>query len=148
MMNFWCFLIFGDCYWVFGLDFEDWSGMGIVWFYILGDLDVEYMVICIKVGFMDVLGLKKVYVIGFVVSYVIECVMMWNMEKLMLGCLVYVCMLNDVGKFVDDCVIYCIGLNVFMVVYGLGQGFEQLIMVVYGCDVLVWFDDNLYDLLL
>nr|WP_189654793.1 hypothetical protein [Paracoccus mutanolyticus] len=38
-----------------------------------------------------------------------------NLEKLMPGRSVYACMLNDAGKFIDDCVIYRTGPNAFMV---------------------------------
>jgi hypothetical protein len=55
-------------------------------------------------------------------------------------------MLNDAGKFVDDCVIYRMGPNSFTVVHGSGQGHEQLTMAATGRDVSIRFDDNLHDL--
>jgi aminomethyltransferase len=55
-------------------------------------------------------------------------------------------MLNDAGKFVEDCVIYRTGPNAFMVVHGSGQGHEQLTMAATGRDVSIRFDDNLHDL--
>jgi aminomethyltransferase len=68
------------------------------------------------------------------------------MEKLMPGKAVYACMLNDAGKFVDDCVIYRFGPDSFTVVHGSGQGHEQLTMAATGRDVSVRFDDQLHDL--
>jgi aminomethyltransferase len=55
-------------------------------------------------------------------------------------------MLNDAGKFIDDCVIYRTGPNAFMVVHGSGQAHEQLTMAATGRDVAIRFDDNLHDL--
>jgi aminomethyltransferase len=68
------------------------------------------------------------------------------MEKLMPGRAVYACMLNDAGKFVDDCVIYRFGPDSFTVVHGSGQGHEQLTMAATGRDVSIRFDDQLHDL--
>jgi aminomethyltransferase len=55
-------------------------------------------------------------------------------------------MLNDAGKFVDDCVIYRFGPDSFTVVHGSGQGHEQLTMAATGRDVSIRFDDQLHDL--
>jgi aminomethyltransferase len=95
---------------------------------------------------MDVSGLKKVHMTGPAASHVIERATTRNMEKLMPGKAVYACMLNDAGKFVDDCVIYRFGPDTFTVVHGSGQGHEQLTMAATGRDVSVRFDDQLHDL--
>lgn len=119
--------------------------MGTAWSYD-GDPMAEYMAIRTKAGLMDVSGLKKVHVTGPAASHLIERATTRNMEKLMPGRSVYACMLNDAGKFVEDCVIYRTGPNAFMVVHGSGQGHEQLTMAATGRDVAVRFDDNLHDL--
>ncbi|MGC1430192.1 MAG: aminomethyltransferase family protein, partial [Albidovulum sp.] len=69
-----------------------------------------------------------------------------NAEKIKPGRSSYACMLNDEGKFVDDCVIYRMGPNSWMVVHGSGQGHEQLTMAATGRDVDIRFDDNLHDI--
>ena len=119
--------------------------MGTPWHY-AGDPIAEYEAIRTKAGLMDVSGLKKVHVTGPAASQVIDRATTRNMEKLMPGRSVYACMLNDAGKFVEDCVIYRTGPNAFMVVHGSGQGHEQLTMAATGRDVSVRFDDNLHDL--
>lgn len=146
MTNSWRFSTLADRHRALGSELEDWSGMGTAWSYASGDPDAEYMAIRTKAGLMDVSGLKKVHITGPAASHVIERATTRNMEKLMPGRSVYACMLNDAGKFVDDCVIYRTGPNAFMVVHGSGQGFEQLTMAAYGRDVSVRFDDNLHDL--
>lgn len=119
--------------------------MGTAWSY-AGDPEAEYMAIRTKAGLMDVSGLKKVHITGAAASHVIERATTRNMEKLMPGKAVYACMLNDAGKFVDDCVIYRFGPDSFTVVHGSGQGHEQLTMAATGRDVSIRFDDQLHDL--
>lgn len=141
----WRFSTLADRHRALGSALEDWSGMGTAWSY---DADpvAEYMAIRTKAGLMDVSGLKKVHITGPAASHVIDRATTRNVEKLMPGRAVYACMLNDAGKFVDDCVIYRTGPNAFMVVHGSGQGHEQLTMAATGRDVSIRFDDNLHDL--
>ena len=119
--------------------------MGTAWSY-AADPIAEYEAIRTKAGLMDVSGLKKVHITGPHASHVIDRATSRNMEKLMPGRSVYATMLNDAGKFVDDCVIYRTGPNAFMVVHGSGGAHEQLTMAATGRDVSVRFDDNLHDL--
>lgn len=128
-----------------GSDLEDWSGMGTAWSYDK-DQEEEYLAIRTKAGFMDVSGLKKVHVIGPHASHVIDRATTRNAEKIKPGRSSYACMLNDEGKFVDDCVIYRMGPNSWMVVHGSGQGHEQLTMAATGRDVDIRFDDNLHNI--
>ena len=145
MTNSWRFSALIDRHRALGSALEDWSGMGTAWSY-AGDPDAEYAAIRTKAGLMDVSGLKKVHVTGPAASHVIERACTRNMEKLMPGRSVYATMLNDAGKFVDDCVIYRTAPNAFMVVHGSGGAHEQLTMAATGRDVAVRFDDNLHDL--
>ena len=146
MTNSWRFSTLIDRHRALGSNLEDWSGMGTAWSYEKGDPDAEYMAIRTKAGLMDVSGLKKVHITGPAASHVIERATTRNMEKLMPGRSVYATMLNDAGKFIDDCVIYRLAPNSFMVVHGSGQAHEQLTMAATGRDVSIRFDDNLHDL--
>lgn len=145
MTNSWRFSTLGDRHRALGSHLEDWSGMGTAWSY-AGDPEQEYLAIRTKAGLMDVSGLKKVHITGPAAAHVIERATTRNIEKLMPGKAVYAAMLNDAGKFVDDCVIYRFGPNSFTVVHGSGQGHEQLTMAATGRDVSIRFDDNLHDL--
>ena len=145
MTNSWRFSALIDRHRALGSNLEDWSGMGTAWSY-AGDPELEYLAIRTKAGLMDVSGLKKVHVTGPAAAHVIERATTRNIEKLMPGRAVYACMLNDAGKFVDDCVIYRFGPDTFTVVHGSGQGHEQLTMAATGRDVSVRFDDQLHDL--
>jgi aminomethyltransferase len=146
MTNSWRFSTLIDRHRALGSNLEDWSGMGTAWSYAKGDPDAEYMAIRTKAGLMDVSGLKKVHITGPAASHVIERATTRNMEKLMPGRSVYATMLNDAGKFIDDCVIYRLAPNAFMVVHGSGGAHEQLTMAATGRDVSVRFDDNMHDL--
>lgn len=128
-----------------GSSLEDWSGMGTAWSYDK-DQNEEYLAIRTKAGVMDVSGLKKVYVVGPHAQYVIDKATTRNIEKLKPGRSTYATMLNDAGKFVDDCVIYRLGPQNFMVVHGAGAGHEQLTMYAAGRNVAVLFDDDLHDI--
>jgi aminomethyltransferase len=146
MTNSWRFSTLIDRHRALGSNLEDWSGMGTAWSYSKGDPDAEYMAIRTKAGLMDVSGLKKVHITGPAASHVIERATTRNLEKLMPGRSVYATMLNDAGKFIDDCVIYRLAPNAFMVVHGSGGAHEQLTMAATGRDVAIRFDDNLHDL--
>ena len=145
MTNSWRFSALIDRHRALGSTLEDWSGMGTAWSY-AGDPEAEYLAIRTKAGLMDVSGLKKVHITGPAASHVIERATTRNIERLMPGRSVYAAMLNDAGKFVDDCVIYRTGPNAFMVVHGSGGAHEQLTMAATGRDVAIRFDDNLHDL--
>ena len=131
-----------------GGELEDWNGMGTAWFYDHSPerAEADYLAIRTKAGLMDVSGLKKVHVVGPHAAAVIDRATTRNVEKIMPGRSVYACMLNDDGKFIDDCVIYRLSVNHWMVVHGTGTGHEQLTMCAMGKNVSITFDDDLHDM--
>lgn len=141
----WRFSALGSRHKAMGSDLEDWSGMGTAWTYDKNQKE-EYLAIRTKAGFMDVSGLKKVHVVGPHAFHVIDRATTRNADKIKPGRSSYACMLDDDGKFVDDCVIYRTGPNSYMVVHGSGQGHEQLTMAATGRDVDIRMDDNLHDI--
>lgn len=141
----WRFSALADRHRALGSNLEDWSGMGTAWTYDKDQLE-EYMAIRTKAGVMDVSGLKKVHVTGPHASHIIDRAVTRDIEKLKPGRSTYCCMLNDQGKFIDDCVVYRMGPHSFMVVHGAGQGYEQLIMGAMGRNATVLFDDDLHDI--
>ena len=145
MTNSWRISTLADRHRALGSNLEDWNGMPTAWTYDKPMID-DYTAIRTKAGLMDVSGLKKVHVTGPAATHVIERATTRNMAKLMPGRAVYACMLNDAGKFVDDCVIYRFGPNNYLVVHGTGTGLEQLTLAGTGKDVSILFDDNMHDL--
>ncbi|WP_308917873.1 aminomethyltransferase family protein [Jannaschia sp. LMIT008] len=131
-----------------GGELEDWNGMGTAWFYdhTPERAKADYEAIRTKAGLMDVSGLKKVHVVGEAAAYVIDRVTTRNVEKIAPGRSTYACILDERGLFVDDCVIYHLAVNSWMVVHGTGTGMEHLTKVAAGKNCAVIFDDDLHDM--
>ena len=141
----WRFSTLADRHRALGSKLEDWSGMGTAWTYDK-DADEEYTAIRTKAGLMDVSGLKKVHITGPHASHLIDLATTRDVEKIYPGKSAYACMLNEAGKFTDDCILYRTGPNAWMVVHGSGTGHEELQRASVGRDVSLRFDDNLHDL--
>ncbi|KGK78100.1 aminomethyltransferase [Thalassobacter stenotrophicus] len=131
-----------------GGELEDWNGMGTAWFYdhTPERAKADYEAIRTKAGLMDVSGLKKVHVSGADAAYVIDRVTTRNVEKIAPGRSTYASILDERGLFVDDCIIYHIAVNSWLVVHGTGTGMEQLTKVAAGKNCSVLFDDDLHDM--
>ena len=145
MTRSWRFSTLIDRHKALGSNLEDWSGMGTAWSY-SGDADEEYIAIRTRAGLMDVSGLKKVHITGPHAAHLIDLATTRDVEKIYPGKSAYACMLNEAGKFTDDCILYRTGPNSWMVVHGSGTGHEELTKAAMGRDVSVRFDDNLHDL--
>jgi aminomethyltransferase len=131
-----------------GGELEDWNGMGTAWFYdhTPERAKADYEAVRTKAGLMDVSGLKKVHVVGADAAYVIDRVTTRDVEKIAPGRSTYASILNSEGKFVDDCIIYHIAVNSWMVVHGTGMGMEQLAAAAAGKSCEILFDDDLHDM--
>ncbi len=131
-----------------GGELEDWNGMGTAWFYdhTPERAKADYEAIRTKAGLMDVSGLKKVHLVGPDAAYVIDRVTTRNVAKIAVGRSTYASILNSDGKFIDDCIIYHLAVNTWMVVHGTGTGMEQLTTVAAAKNVAVLFDDDLHDM--
>lgn len=131
-----------------GGELEDWNGMGTAWFYDHSPerAKADYEAIRTKAGLMDVSGLKKVHLVGEDAAYVIDRVTTRNVEKIMPGRSTYASILNAEGKFIDDCIIYRLSVNTWLVVHGTGAGMEQLTSVAAGKNCSVIFDDDMHDM--
>ena len=69
-----------------------------------------------------------------------------DVRKVYPGKSVYAAMLNDAGKFTDDCLIFRTGPNSWMTVFGSGTGYEDVAADTVGKNVSILFDDDLQDL--
>lgn len=141
----WRQTVLADRHRALGSTLADWNGMGTAWTYNTS-LPDEHEAIRTRAGLMDVSGLKKMHLVGPHAEALIDFATTRNVSKLYPGKSVYACMLNEAGKFIEDCVIYRNGPNAFMVVHGSGQGHEILTMGAKGRNVAVLFDDDIHDL--
>jgi aminomethyltransferase len=128
-----------------GSKLEDWNGMGTAWTY-ASDLADHHEAIRTRAGLMDVSGLKKVHYVGPHAESLLNYAVTRDVSKLYPGKSVYSSILNEDGKFADDCIVYRTGPNAFMVVHGAGIGYEMLLRSAQGRQVAVLFDDDLHDL--
>ena len=128
-----------------GSKLEDWNGMGTAWTY-AKDVAVDHVAIRTKAGLMDVSGLKKLHMVGPHVAAILQQTTSRDVSKLYPGKSAYATMLNDAGHFIEDCIIYRLGPNNWMVVHGSGAGHETLTAGVVGRNAALLFDDDLHDL--
>ncbi len=141
----WRFSALDDRHRALGSNLEDWSGMGTAWTYDK-DISEEHVAVRTAAGLMDVSGLKKMHIVGPHAIALLDYITTRDMTKLAPGRAVYACMLNDRGMFTDDCIVYRIGANNWMLVHGSGSGHEEVSKAAMGRNVAVLFDDDLHDL--
>lgn len=145
MANSWRISALADRHRALGSKLEDWNGMGTAWTY-SSDLADHHEAIRTKAGLMDVSGLKKVHYVGPHAQSLLDWATTRDIGKLYPGKSVYATILNEDGRFIDDCIVYRTGPNAFMVVHGSGTGYERLVRSAHGRQVAVLFDDDLHDL--
>lgn len=129
-----------------GSTLEDWNGMETAWTYTASNLADEHEAVRTKAALMDVSGLRKVHLVGPHSHHVLQRATTRDVRKIYPGRSVYAAMLNEGGKFTDDCILYRTGPNSWMVVLGSGTGYEELTRDVLGKNAAVLFDDDLQDL--
>jgi aminomethyltransferase len=141
----WRTSVLADRHRALGSKLEDWNGMGTAWTYDK-DVAVDHVAIRTKAGLMDVSGLKKLHLVGPHSSAILNYATTRDVSKVYPGKSVYACMLNEAGHFIEDCVIYRMGPNAWMVVHGSGAGHETLTKYVLGRNAAMIVDDDLHDL--
>lgn len=129
-----------------GSALEDWNGMETAWTYSSSTLPEQHEAIRTKAGLMDVSGLRKVHLVGPHSHHVLQRATTRDVRKIYPGRSVYASMLNEAGKFTDDCILYRTGPNAWMVVIGSGTGYEELCKDIQGKNAALLFDDDLQDL--
>jgi aminomethyltransferase len=141
----WRYSALADRHRALGSNLEDWSGMGTTWSY-ASDLADGHEAIRTKAGLMDVSGLKKVHITGPHANALLWYATTRDVTKIYPGKSAYACMLDERGKFADDCILYRTGPNAWMVVHGSGAGQQLLQSQATGRNVSLQFDDDLHDL--
>jgi aminomethyltransferase len=141
----WRSSVLADRHRALGSKLEDWNGMGTAWTY-AKDMALDHVAIRTKAGLMDVSGLKKLHLVGPHAAAVLHNATTRDVTKIYPGRSAYACMLNDAGHFIEDCILYRMGPNSWMVVHGSGAGHETLTSAVVARNASLLFDDDLHDL--
>jgi aminomethyltransferase len=129
-----------------GSKLEDWNGMETAWTYTASNLPDEHEAVRTKAAIMDVSGLRKVHLVGPHSHHILQRATTRDVRKIPPGRASYACMLNEAGKFTDDCILYRTGPNSWFVVIGSGTGYEEITKDIVGKNVAAIFDDDLQDL--
>lgn len=141
----WRHSVLADRHRALGSKLEDWNGMGTAWTY-AKDIAQDHVAIRTKAALMDVSGLKKLYLVGPHASAILNYATTRDVTKIYPGKSAYACMLNDAGHFIEDCILYRLAPNSWMVVHGSGAGHETLTALAVGRNAAMIVDDDLHDL--
>ncbi len=133
-----------------GSELEDWNGMGIPWTYDTKrypkDLYAQHKAVRTAAGLFDVSGLKKIHVAGPDALDVLNHVCTRELSKVYPGKSAYASILSDDGLMTDDCIMFRMGPNTWMMVHGSGTGHEELARSAVYKNVSILFDDDLHDI--
>jgi aminomethyltransferase len=129
-----------------GSNLEDWNGMETAWTYTASNLPDEHEAVRTKAALMDVSGLRKAHLVGPHSHHVLQHMTSRDVRKVYPGKSVYATMLNEAGKFTDDCLLFRTGPNSWMTVFGSGTGYEDVAADTVGKNCSILFDDDLQDL--
>jgi aminomethyltransferase len=141
----WRYSVLADRHRALGSKLEDWNGMGTAWTY-AHDMALDHVAIRTRAGLMDVSGLKKLYLTGPHASAILHYATTRDVSKITPGRCAYACMLNEAGHFIEDCILYRLAPNAWMVVHGSGAGHETIAQAVPGRNVAMIVDEDLHDL--
>ena len=120
--------------------------MGTAWTYAGKDASVDHVAIRTRAGLMDVSGLKKLHLVGPHSHAILQQATTREVAKITPGKSSYATMLNEAGHFIEDCVLYRMAPNAWMVVHGSGAGHETLTPLVTGRNAALVVDEDLHDL--
>jgi aminomethyltransferase len=110
------------------------------------DVNAEHRAVRTAAGLFDVSGLKKMHITGADALAVLNHLCTRDLTRIYPGKSVYALILNEEGGITDDCIMFYIKPNDWMMVHGGGTGREQLAKSAEGKDLSVQFDDNLHDI--
>jgi aminomethyltransferase len=128
-----------------GSPLGEWNGMDVPWEY-RQDVNAEHKAVRTAAGLFDVSGLKKVRITGPDAQAVLNHVCTRDLTEIYPGRSVYAIILNEEGRITDDCIMFHLSPDEWMMVHGGGTGMEQLQKSASGKDIRYELDDDLHDI--
>ena len=128
-----------------GSPLGDWNDMDVPWEYDQ-DVNAEHRAVREAAGLFDVSGLKKMHITGPDALAVCNHLVTRDLTEIYPGKSVYTLILNDEGRITDDCIMFHIKPNDWLMVHGGGTGRERLAESADGKDLSIQFDDDLHDI--
>ena len=128
-----------------GSPLGDWNDMDVPWEYDQ-DVNAEHQAVRTAAGLFDVSGLKKMHVTGPDALAVLDHLCTRDLTRIYPGKSVYALILDEEGGITDDCIMFHIKPNDWLMVHGGGTGREQLAKSAEGKDISIQFDDDLHDI--
>jgi aminomethyltransferase len=119
--------------------------MGTAWDY-AQDVNAEHRAVRTVAGLWDVSGLKRVHVSGPDALAVLDHMVTRDLTKIYPGKSVYAVICDENGGFTDDCILYHLSPNNWMLVHGSGTAPEQLKKSAQGKQVQFMPDDDLHEI--
>ena len=128
-----------------GSPLGDWNGMDTAWAY-AQDVNAEHRAVRNVAGLFDVSGLRKVHITGPDALAVLNHVCTRDLNLIYPGKSAYAVICDDNGGFTDDCIMYHISPNNWIMVHGSGTALTQLTKSAEGRNVSILFDDDLHNI--
>lgn len=136
-----------ECHNALGATFDPWNGMDVPLEYDQ-DLNMEYEAVRTRAGLFDVSGLKKVWVTGPDAFEVCNHTCSRDLSVIYPGKSVYTVVLSEKGLIQDDCIMFHMAPDCWLVVHSSGATMEMLLASAQGKDVEIKFDDHLNNIAL
>jgi len=128
-----------------GSPLGEWNGMDVPWEYDQ-DVNEEHKAVRTAAGLFDVSGLKKLHVTGPDALEVLNHVCTRDLSEVYPGKSVYAVILNEEGRITDDCIMFHLFPNDWMMVHGGGTSMDRLTESAAGKNVAFVRDDDLHDI--
>ena len=126
-----------------GAGLVDWNDMAVAWTYHT-DADEEHAAVRKAAGLFDLSGLRKVHIKGPDAYATVDYLLPRDMSKVYVGKSAYTLILTKDGGIEDDAIIYRLGDDHFLLVYGTGGTAKQLEIAARGRDVGFYLDDDMH----
>jgi aminomethyltransferase len=126
-----------------GSQLGDWNSMDVPWSY-AQDVNDEHYAVRNTAGLFDVSGLRKILVSGPDAMAVLNHVCTRDLTRAYPGKSAQSVICNDDGGYTDDCIMYHIAPDVWMMVHGSGSAMDQLRKSAVGKNVQIMLDDDLH----